>query len=500
MAKNWIIDNDTGLVRPSCRTSKDLRRNRTEITMSPAFVSGGTDGILPDLYFNNVSLLAHMDGANGSTTILDSSSYGHQLTSISGAALTTAVRQFGSASLSLDGGSKNVTMPDHAAFDVAAGDFTIEAWINPTSLPGAGVYYGIFCQRVGSTSNFAYAFFLNGDTSTKLFFEWTLNGTASAGSAASASSPAAGVWSHVAVVRQGTNVTVYLNGVAGTPANIGTSTIFNSTNTPAIGRLSTGASGFFAGNIDELRVTKGVARYTSNFTPATAAFPAGYGDPLYNVVSTLLHMDGVGGAVTDSGPLGLTFGLTAPAALSATQRFAGSAALSVGANGQAQCTNRTPFLFGNNTFTIEARVYLTSTPTAGVVVCAVWKVNDFSWMLGVDNTAKVFFGYSNNGTTGTFPTSTIVLATNTWHHIAVCRTSVNGDVLIFVNGVLGATASGTGTYFASTIADFTVGAHSGGTSPFPGYIDEVRVTGAGSTPRYTSAFTPVLGAFPSYQY
>jgi hypothetical protein len=78
------------------------------------------------------------------------------------------------------------------------------------------------------------------------------------------------VWNHVAIVRNGSTWTVSINGTS-----VGTATYSGTVNIP-IGPLEIGWAGttdsYFTGYIDDLRITKGIARYTANFTPPTAAF------------------------------------------------------------------------------------------------------------------------------------------------------------------------------------------------------------------------------------
>jgi hypothetical protein len=79
-----------------------------------------------------------------------------------------------------------------------------------------------------------------------------------------------GQWVHIALVRVGTTVTLYKNGVGGTTAT--SSQNFISQNV-FVGADDSAGSGTLNGYINDVRITNGVARYTSNFTPPTAAFP-----------------------------------------------------------------------------------------------------------------------------------------------------------------------------------------------------------------------------------
>ena len=83
----------------------------------------------------------------------------------------------------------------------------------------------------------------------------------------------AAAWTHYAVVRNGTDILTFANGTLTTTASIGTvSLYYNSADTVVIGGQTSGTSRSVNGYIDELRVTKGIARYTTNFTPPTEPF------------------------------------------------------------------------------------------------------------------------------------------------------------------------------------------------------------------------------------
>lgn len=223
-------------------------------------VSGG------DPFWANVSSLLHLDGPDGSTTFLDEK--GYSWTSANGASISTARSKFGGASLLLNGSNQRITTPNGGKFDFGSGDFTLEGWIYPIS-NNANV---IISNWYGQNASFC-AFILYLD-SGKLQLSYGV-GSTNTGTPSSTSIPL-NQWTYVACCRQGTTVSYYINGVKDPT----TFTLTGSLNVApgeavAIGCLSpfTGPALHFDGNIDEVRVTKGVARYTSSFTPPAAPFP-----------------------------------------------------------------------------------------------------------------------------------------------------------------------------------------------------------------------------------
>jgi len=210
--------------------------------------AGPTD---PD--FANVSLLLHGDGTNGSTTIVDSSPSPKTVTAVGNAQISTAQSKFGGASLAFDGAGDVLTIPSNAAFALGTGDFTVEAWVYHT---------GAVNQAIVSFNNFHFVYGIAGYLR---FFNATSPSVIDA-----TVSYIDNAWAHVAVVRSGANITLYQNGV-----NVGSgATSVNYVNTANINiGAYIGTASFWQGYIDDLRITKGVARYTSNFTPPTAPFP-----------------------------------------------------------------------------------------------------------------------------------------------------------------------------------------------------------------------------------
>lgn len=208
-----------------------------------------------DPSFASVSLLLRMDGSNGSTTITDNSSNAHTITVFGNAQLTTADKKYGTAALTLDGTGDYVMTPADADFAFGTGDFTVECWCKPTVVNSND---GLFTFGGLSSGLFLASFTSN----------WYLGTAGSGGTNMGAAT--AGSWQHIAVTRSGTSLRLFINGT-----QLG-GTLTNSTNLTdnqlKIGYYYDNTFGF-VGLIDEFRVTKGLARYTSNFTAPTAAFP-----------------------------------------------------------------------------------------------------------------------------------------------------------------------------------------------------------------------------------
>lgn len=216
------------------------------------FAAAGGGGSDPD--FASVSLLIHCDGTNGSTTFTDNSSIGHTVTANGNAQVSTSSPKFGTGSLLLDGSGDNLTVADNAAFDFGTGDFTIEFWIKWTSTTGYQVAYdhGYTGGIALETGNGAGRFVLY------------LGG---ASVCTESSSLGTGTWGFYQIVRSGTTVTIYRDGVS-TASGTSSANLAPSA-TLYLGSYSSGAYGI-NGNMDDIRITKGVAR--ANAVP-TAAHP-----------------------------------------------------------------------------------------------------------------------------------------------------------------------------------------------------------------------------------
>jgi len=207
-------------------------------------------------YGDDCVLMLHMNGADASTTFTDSSDTAHTITAVGGAQIDTAQSKFGSASGLFDGAGDYLTAADHADWDFGTGDFTIDFWLRFNS---AGAAY--FVDREDS-ARFAVRY-----GGGNLRFD--IGG----GSVVSqAWSPSNGVWYHIAATRSGTNCYLFVDGTQ--HGSTGSSS-FNISFTTGIGvgASSTGTQPV-NGWMDEVRIVKGQAIWTANFTPPSAEYVA----------------------------------------------------------------------------------------------------------------------------------------------------------------------------------------------------------------------------------
>jgi len=220
-----------------------------------------------DVYYPQTSLLMHFNGTNGSTTMTDNSKNNTTVTSNNGVAITTAQNKFGGSSVFFDGTNDYLSIANNSALNLSGGSYTIECWIRPTG--NYAGYNTIIAKRAASA---AWQVYLRITTGVLGFFDGTER--------VSSVTPPANVWSHVAAVYNGTTINLYLNGVSVLSTAVGNTDYDSSIyigGQPANGE-------YFIGYIDDLRITKGIARYTSNFTPPTEQFLDSAGDANSSVV------------------------------------------------------------------------------------------------------------------------------------------------------------------------------------------------------------------------
>jgi hypothetical protein len=259
----------TGWYAPSTRDFIGYISNARLVIGTAVYTAAFTPPTAPLTAITNTSLLLNFTNAG----IYDATSK-NDLETVGNAQISTAISaKWGSGSMAFDGTGDYLSMPNNDLVRLGGGDFTIEFWANTTSF-GAQTYTpicGIWDTNVPTASIASYYVGINAfNTTYKLGFSYFVSSVTDVAFGTATNST--GSWDHYAVVRSGNLLYGFKNG---TLLNSGgtaiTGTIANAASTDfRIGGIKNG--NVYNGYIQDLRITK-YARYTSNFTAPTAAFP-----------------------------------------------------------------------------------------------------------------------------------------------------------------------------------------------------------------------------------
>ena len=162
------------------------------------------------------------------------------------------------------GGNDALVIPASSDFAYGTGDFTIEAWIWKAGIPEVGETRGIFTQTQSGND---YIVFKVGSTNI-------IQATFGSTTISTTDKLAVRSWNHVAVSRSSNTVKVFLNGIASSGSTVSTD-FSDTTRNPTIGNYTHSYGSLdYNGFISNLRVTKGEALYTADFTPPTTELTA----------------------------------------------------------------------------------------------------------------------------------------------------------------------------------------------------------------------------------
>lgn len=345
-----------------------------------------------------------------------------------------------------------------------SGDYTFECWINPSNL---NALQPMMC--IGDDFNLGLAFFIN--TSGKIY----IYGNGAIVYTSTGASVQSNNWTHIAVVRSGTTLTGYINGVAqSTTTNSAT---YSGTFTQ-IGRevYNTGTGVQFVGFISNLRLVKGTAVYKSNFVPSVT--------PLTAIQNTSLLLPFSNGAVYDSTMLNNAETVGSTKTSTAVTKFDGGSIQFSGQGNHLVIPYNANLAFFTGDFTVELWANWSSVSDSGFVGSVSTIGMDFAYVSG-----SLRIGRINTAWDSTF--SSWTPTANTWYHIAFTRS--NGTARAFVNGVQIGTDASNGTSY-SPVGGMYIGLSNGSDRPFNGYIEDLRLTKGYA--RYTQNFTVPTAPFP----
>jgi hypothetical protein len=217
-----------------------------------------------DSDFDNVSLLLHMDGSNGSTAFIDSSDKSQIATANGNAQISTTQSKFCGSSGAFDGTGDWVAYASDPEFSFGTGDFTVELFIYFNVVSSIRAIYDTAAVGASGARSSGFVWYMTAANKLQVF-------SVSSDRGASATALSSATWYHIALVRSAGVFSYFIDGIKdATTFTLAT----NYTNTtPLLGRFCDGTPNMFNGYMDEVRVTKGIARYTADFTPPASPFP-----------------------------------------------------------------------------------------------------------------------------------------------------------------------------------------------------------------------------------
>lgn len=366
-----------------------------------------------------------------------------------------------------DGSGDYLTVPSSSNLAFGTGDATIEFWAYPTAATSSGYIFDL--RYIGGVASY---FYYNNSSTT---FEFAFGGYAP--SAITLGNKSLNTWTHFAIVRVSGTVSIYINGIL---AASGSGTSNMAATGCSIGSRYSLDAPFYAGYISNLRMIVGTALYTSNFAPPTA--------PLTAVANTQLLLNCTNAGIIDNAGKN-DIETVGNAQISTSVKKYGTGSMYFDGTGDwLLLADRPEIQLGLSDFTIECWIY----PATGIGRGILSKGSGTTgWTLIFKNTSVLVFG---DGATNT--TSVATVAVNTWQHVAVVRSgTATGNIKIYLNGVNVATSSYASTTNFNQTNALIVGADRGASSPYAGYIDDLRITKGQAL--YTSDFIPPTQAFPN---
>lgn len=433
-----------------------------------------------DPEFNVVTGMVHGNGTNGATnnTFLDSSSNGFPVTR-NGSTTQGTFTPFSKpasywSNYFSGGGSDYLSVADNAALQFGAGDFTVEFFANIQAAPGT---YR-FCVSKGATST-GWAVFVDNTLGY-----WGFADTAN--NYLSAVRCVFNQWTHVALVRSGTAMILYVDGIAAT--SITSSTNFNQTEQLLIG-LARNLTAPVLGCISNLRILKGQALYTSNFTPPTT--------PLQKIPNTSLltclnnrfvDISDYGFTVTQNGT-GVGAVETSPFYSSAYSTTVNGGGMFFDGTGDYLTVADSPTLeLGSSDFCVEMFIYTTAVATDAILITKRASSVDYAPILIWRNGAIIKAALSSTGASWDIANNITLgtVTTNQWYHISVYRvgTAIYGSF----NGSITTLNASTSASLLNNSAPYYIGSDSN-LSPYVGHISNLRIV-IGS-PVYSGSSAPI---------
>ena len=370
-------------------------------------------------------------------------------------------------SMYFDGSGDYLSVADDASFTIGSGDFTAECWVYPTASPNQPLIFGQW------SNPYSWAIQLSNDgnrNARMIFHDGSYQDTVTS------TSVALNAWTHLALVKNGSTATLYVNGVSAGTDTVGTLT--DSSSALTLGALASGGQ-TFKGSIANARLVVGTAIYTSAFTPPTA--------PLTAITNTSLLLNGTDAGIIDKSQSSQSVTLFSGAKSSTAQsKYLSSSIAFNGTSDWLRVYSNETLEFSNKDFTIEGWMYCTDSSVTNYVLDA--RTSSTTGVSGIWLMSTRVIRIYNGGLYDSAAISASDLD-DQWLHFAVVR---NGTTLQwYINGTASGSAHSvnTNSFFNQQGEHWAIGRNNFSASGyFNGYMSDLRFTKG--LARYTSNFTP----------
>ena len=443
--------------------------------------------------------LQYNGGANNGG-VIDNSPFNNTISRTGSQGTFSPYSQMG-WSILFNGSTDYLALPTSSAFALSTGNFTAECWFYTTAFATFQSFIDFWPNTSGTYIVGQWQ--LGTDNANHL--TWTVaTSTISAGNQTLTASTTFTIntWNHAAIVRNGTAVTLYLNGVSVASTTF-SGTVGYSSAGGSLGRQTTGSL-YLTGYLSNARLTN-TAVYTTAFTPSTSPLTAVSGTVLLACQSNRFKDNSTNNfTLTPSGtPITQAFTPFAPSAAYSLTNNGGSCYFNGTTDYLTIASTTTLQGLASRNMTIEFWIYFSnawSTTSYNPVQKGRTGTTDYEWgvyLTGSGSNAGVISWQPNSGTGGalnTYNSSSINIYAGTWNHIAISVSSTT--VYFFLNGVAAGTATVALQTFTSTGALSIANNNIGTNTYFAGYMSDVRITPGAAL--YTTGFTPSTTPLTSY--
>jgi len=423
-------------------------------------------------------LLLHFDGVDGSTTFTDA--MGHTVTPQGDVQIDTAQSVFGGASGLFDGTGDYLDIDDSSDWDLLAGKWTLDVWV---TMNVANAYQMLYHQGPGTDTN-EFVVLINSSNQIETI---AYSGSSILFDKVWAWGNDTGVAHHLELCRSDNDLLLFRDGTLVSSQSIGAVTFPAIAHTIRIGASGNAAAIPFNGWLDELRLSVGIARHTTNFTPETSAYTGSPASVFSSKYKLVLHFnDSDGESIIDSSVSPHTMTSSNVAYDTVNKVFGSSGLIFNAALSNVQTDDHADFDIGTEDFGIALHGRLTTLPgTSGyapIVGQSNGAVHDtisyFSYIYNDAGDLKLGFEFTEDGTTKIEVLSdALTININEWHNYQIIR---NGQYIKFYMDfvLVGTRDIGVGKNFYNSAGKLTIGIDptwwwlGGGDTAWVGQIDE----------------------------